>query len=198
MKEDASTIAHMMRDLAELRAKLLSLEASEARLKETEADLEAELNKFQALYELAVAMTDERGMNENLALVATKSRELLQADASYIALRDDVKGDVYLHTFSGITTDTFKKIRVPFGAGLGGRIATTGRGCIVEDYFQEIEPLLHSAVREEGLISGVAVPVQMGRINLGVLCTSSTAIKCGLQNLNSIRFHYSETWLQLK
>jgi PAS domain S-box-containing protein len=58
---------------------------------------------------------------------------------------------------------------MPFGAGLGGKVAETGKGFIVEDYFQEIEPLLHDVVREEGLISACAVPIQMGQNNLGVL-----------------------------
>ena len=39
----------------------------------------------------------------------------------------------------------------------------------VEDYFQEVGPLLHDVVRGEGLISGIAVPVQIGQQNLGVL-----------------------------
>jgi PAS domain S-box-containing protein len=70
---------------------------------------------------------------------------------------------------SGIRTEEFKRIRIPFGAGLGGKVATTGKGLIVEDYFREIEPVVHDAVRGEGVISAIAVPVQTGRMNLGVL-----------------------------
>jgi PAS domain S-box-containing protein len=169
MKDECGTNRRNSGDPVELRQRIASLEASEMRLIKAEADLETELNKFQALYELAVAMTEERGLNQNLMLVATKGRDLLQGDASYIALRDDAAGDVYMHTFSGINTEAFRKVRVPFGAGLGGKIATTGKGLVVEDYFREIEPLLHEAVRTEGLVSGVAVPIQMGRTNLGVL-----------------------------
>ena len=118
---------------------------------------------------MAVAMTAALSLDENLSLLVTKARDLLDGDASYIALRDDEAMDVYMHTLSGINTEEFKKLRVPFGSGLGGKIATTGKGYIVEDYFREIEPLLHDVVRAEGLISGVAVPIHMGMTNLGVL-----------------------------
>jgi two-component system, cell cycle sensor histidine kinase and response regulator CckA len=134
-----------------------------------EASLAKELAKFQALYCLATAMTADRTLDENLSLVVETSRSLLNADTSYIALRDDKANHVYMHTLSGIKTQAFKNLSIPVGVGLGGRVAASCRGCIVEDYFQEIEPALHEVVRAEGLISGVAVPVEMGQRNLGVL-----------------------------
>lgn len=129
----------------------------------------SELTKFQAFYELAVAMTANRSLDENLLLVVTTAMDLLSGDASYIALRDDEDRSVYMHTACGTHTEEFKKIRVPYGSGVGGRVASSGRPYIVEDYFRETEPLLHDVVRAEGLVSGVAVPVQMGGVNLGVL-----------------------------
>jgi PAS domain S-box-containing protein len=114
-------------------------------------------------------MTGVHSLDENLSLLVEKARRLLGTDTSYIALRDEDSGDVYMHTLSGISTEAFKTMRIPFGAGLGGKVAVTGRGCIVEDYFQEIGPLLHDIVRAEGLISGIAVPIQIGQTNLGVL-----------------------------
>ena len=134
-----------------------------------ENELETELNKFQVLYDVAVAMTAERSLEQNLALVVEKSRELLGSDTAYIALPDNENGYVYMHTLSGINTEAFKKMRIPLGAGLGGKVAATGRGYVISDYFQEVEPLLHEIVRAEGLISGMAVPIQMGPLNLGVL-----------------------------
>src|SRR5271157_4346175 len=169
MKDEGRTNRRNSGDPVELRQRIASLEASETRLIKAEADLETELGKFHALYELAVAMTEVRGLNQNLMLVASKGRELLRTDVSYIALRDGQAGDVYVHTLCGVETEAFKKLRIPYGSGLGGKIAASGKGYIVEDYFREIEPLLHDVVRAEGLVSGVAVPIQMGRTNLGVL-----------------------------
>jgi two-component system sensor histidine kinase/response regulator len=137
--------------------------------KQAEANKAAELNKFQDLYDFAVAMTAQRSLDENLSLAVEKSRKLLGTDTSFIALRDETAGDVYMHSLSGINTDAFKRMRTPLGLGLGGKVAKTGKGYMVEDYFQEIEKLHHDIARAEGLISGIAVPVQIGQTNLGVL-----------------------------
>jgi two-component system response regulator AtoC len=126
-------------------------------------------NNFQALYDLAIAMTADRSLDENLSLIVEQTRKLLGTDTSYIALRDEKAGDVYMHTLSGIRTEAFKKMRLPFGSGLGGKVAITGRGYIVRDYFQEIQSHVHDIVRLEGVVSGIAVPIQMRQINLGVL-----------------------------
>jgi len=132
-------------------------------------DLGRELIKFQALYDLALAMTAERSLDENLALVVEKSKEVLEADKSFIALRNEADGDLYMHTLSGITTEEFKQIRVPFGGALGGSVAQSGQWRMVEDYLEETGPLFHDVARAEGLVNGIAVPVKIGGTNLGVL-----------------------------
>jgi PAS domain S-box-containing protein len=137
--------------------------------KQAEANLAAELKKFQVLYELALAMSAERTLDDNLVLIVEKSRDLLAADKSFIALRDEQAGDLYMHTLSGIVTEEFKSLRIPLGVGLGGKVAQTGQLNVVEDYFKEIGPIFHDIARAEGLFSGIAVPVQIGRTNVGVL-----------------------------
>jgi len=134
-----------------------------------EAESEKEVNKFRVLYDLAVAMTADHNLDENLSMVVEQSRNLLGFDSSYIALRDETAGDVHMHTLSGIKTEAFKKMRLPFGSGIGGKVAETQKGVVVSDYFQEVESPVHDIVRAEGLISGIAVPIQMGQTNLGVL-----------------------------
>lgn len=136
MRDERKTRQQILSELERLHLRVSELQAGEAERRSAEAKLSAELKKFQALYDLAVAMTAELSLDENLSLVVTKARELLGGDVSYIALRDDEAKDVYMHTLSGINTQEFKKLRVPFGAGLGGKIATTGKGYIVEDYFR--------------------------------------------------------------
>jgi PAS domain S-box-containing protein len=130
-----------------------------------------QLKKFQILYDLATAMTTERSLDDNLQLVVEESRELLDADTSYIALRDESRDDVFMHSFSGIRTEGFKKVRIHFGEGLGGLVAKTGKGYIIEDYFTEknLTRPLHKIVADEGLVSGMAAPIQMEKKNLGVL-----------------------------
>ncbi len=135
----------------------------------SEKNLEKELAKFRVLYDLAVAMTGERSLDDNLSLVVEKARELLNTDTSFIALQDETMGEIYMHTLSGVRTEVFKGLRLPIGRGLGGKVVKSGRGRVVEDYFQEVEPVVCSIVRTEGLISGIAVPIQIGGTDLGVL-----------------------------
>ena len=142
--------------------------------KRAESNLEAELKKFQVLYDLALAMIAERTLDENLALVVDKSREILGADKSFIALRDEEAGELRMHTLSGIVTEEMKRLRIPMGVGLGGMVAQTGQWHIVEDYFQEVGPDFHEVVRAEGMVSGIAVPVRIGDHNLGVLYVFDT------------------------
>ncbi len=137
--------------------------------KRAEEDLKRELTKFRVLYQVATAMTGERSLEDNLVLIVNKARQLLGSDSAFIALRDERAGIVAMHTCTGITTEAFKNLRIPLGEGVGGKVAQLGKGIIIRDYFKEIGPLLHDIVKAEGLISGVAVPVQIATQNLGVL-----------------------------
>lgn len=130
-----------------------------------------QLRKFQVLYDLAIAITSEGNLKTNLQVVVDKSRQLLGTDTAYIALRDEERREVFIYCVSGIRTETFRKIRLPFGEGLGGSVAKTGRGYIIDNYFTS-KTLSHKAadaVAQEGLTSGMAVPMQVGQKNLGVL-----------------------------
>jgi len=155
----------------ELETRVGDLEQQVADLMRLKKEPHNQLKKFQILYDLATAMTTERSLDDNLQLVVEESRELLNADTSYIALRDESRDDVFMHSFSGIRTEGFKKVRIHFGEGLGGLVAKTGKGYIIEDYFTDknLTRPLHKIVADEGLVSGMAAPIQMEKKNLGVL-----------------------------
>ncbi len=144
---------------------------TDSKHKKVESNLANELKKFQVLYDLAIAMTADRSLNDILQLVVEKSRDLLKTDTAFVALRDLTQGDVYMHTLSGIRTEAFKSMRLPFGKGMGGKVAKTRQGCIVHDYLasSKIEHVVDGIVSDEGIISGMAVPLQMGSENIGVL-----------------------------
>ncbi len=135
----------------------------------TKRELERQVSKFQALYDLALAMTAERSLDENLNIFVETSRELLGTDTAFFAMRDEEAGELYFRSNSGLVTQAFKGLRIPFGVGLAGSVAETGQRIVVEDYFRQIGPALHEVTRHEGLISGIAIPVMMGGRNLGVL-----------------------------
>ena len=135
----------------------------------TKRELERQVSKFQVLYDLALAMTAERNLDENLNIFVETSRELLGTDTAFFAVRDEEAGKLYWPSSSGLVTQAFKDLRIPLGVGLTGSVAETGQRIVVEDYFREIGPALHEVTRNEGLISGIAIPVMMEGRNLGVL-----------------------------
>ena len=132
-------------------------------------DLEKQLTIFQGLYDLAVAMIAERSLDENLTLVVEKSRQLLGTDTAFIALHDEKTDELCWHISSGLVTERFKRLRVPMGHGLAGKVAQSGKWIVVEDYFKEIGSDFDHITRAEGLISGISVPIQIGQTNYGVL-----------------------------
>ena len=138
--------------------------------KYTEKRLSQELNKFKVLYELALNMS-EKTLEENLRFIVEKSREILSTDTAYIGLCVDECKEVHMHTVSGIRSEAFKQMKLPYGKGLGGLVMQTRRGYIIDDYFKDkkMSHPVNKIVSEEGLLSGMAVPVQAGLTNLGVL-----------------------------
>ncbi|MCE5334317.1 MAG: PAS domain S-box protein [Desulfobacteraceae bacterium] len=162
----------------ELQRLLDDLRSENEQRRSAEAELEKEVRKFAGLYDLAVALTNERSLDEYLRLIVDKCRQLLRLDISYIALHDETKGDFYKHTLAGVQTEAFKNLRIPYGQGLGGLVAKTRQGQIVNDYMAERKADLETdrIIAEEGIVSGMAVPIQMGARNLGVLYTFNRTI----------------------
>ncbi|MGO9371349.1 MAG: ATP-binding protein [Syntrophobacteraceae bacterium] len=155
----------------ELKQKLADLQSEILERRQVETDLENELMKFRALYDLALAMHSDRSLDEYLQHIVDKCREILRSEISYIALHDEVRDDFYKHTFSGIQTEAFRNLRLPSGRGSGGLISRMRQGYIVNDYLteQSFDRKDEQIISDEGIISGMAVSIQMGTKDLGVL-----------------------------
>ncbi len=135
--------------------------------------MQNQLEIFQAFYDLAIAMTADQDLDMNLQLVVDKSREVLKTQAAFIALRDEHSDFVFMKATSGIRTQAFKTVKIPMGKGLGGKVAKTRKGHIVDNYFKDKSldhlGMLDQLIKDEDLVSGMAAPIQMGTKNIGVL-----------------------------
>jgi PAS domain S-box-containing protein len=151
--------------------RLQDLEARCLLLTQAQNDLGRELKKFRDLFDLAIAMTSDHSMDDTLQLIVDKCRELLHAEISYISLRDEASGEFLKHTSAGIRTDAFRQMRLPPGMGLAALVAGSGQGYITRDYLAEtiLDPGMRETVAAEGIVSGMAVPLQMASRNLGLL-----------------------------
>ena len=127
-----------------------------------------ELKKNRILFELASAMTGRQPLVENLTMVVEMSRTLLATDLAFLALRDEKKGALYVASHSGVRTKALMTLRTPADQGLGGMVATTGKGHIVRDFGDDPAFVADPAGLEEGLVSGLAVPIRKGTKTIGV------------------------------
>ena len=125
---------------------------------------------MQALYDLALAMTTDRSLEENLLLVVEKSRELLGADKSFIAMRDETAGDLYMHTLSGVVTRSSSSCGYPSAPDSAAKSQKQVRGTSSRTISKRWGRYC-TVVGGEGLISGIVVPVQIRETKPGrALC----------------------------
>jgi PAS domain S-box-containing protein len=156
----------VIRDVTELRR-------TEEALRENMSKQERALQISTALYEVSANLLLNRTLDENLQLIVNKAAEVWGTDTSYIALADEAKEKVRMHTLFGIKTKDFIEMEIPFGVGLGGYVMKSRAGLIIDDYFND-EEIKHSVsisqiVKNEGVVSGMGVPIQSETEDLGVL-----------------------------
>lgn len=142
-------------------------------LLERRARREAEL---AALFDTAGDLAGLRDVDAVLEAIVHRARRLLQTDVSYMTLRDPQRGDTYVRITEGTAAQAIRTLRVPKGAGLGGLVAETGNPYSTSDYFadQRFEHTgeIDGAVREEGIVAILGVPLRLGDQVIGVLFAS--------------------------
>ena len=131
---------------------------------------EAEL---AALFQTASDLAALSSVDDVLAAIVRRARALLGRDIAYLCLNDDQRGDTYMRVTDGSVSAEFQAVRLPLGAGLGGLVAQQGIPIASADYFRDRRfphtGPIDSAVRAEGLVSILGVPLQRGTQVIGVL-----------------------------
>lgn len=131
---------------------------------------------LSALYETAVDLTAMRDVEEVLRAIVRRARELLRSDTAYITLNDEDQGETYMRVSVGTVSPRFEQIRLPYGRGVGGVVASTG-GPYYTNLYLDDERLQHQdevdeIVQDEGLVAILGVPLLLtGRV-IGVLFAS--------------------------
>ena len=163
--------------LAELeRAKVLALQVR--------ATLEARRRReteLSALYETASDLASLTDVDAVLEAIVHRARQLLHSDVAYLSLNDEEKGDTYMRVTEGVLAPSFRAVRLPMGAGLGGLVAQSAMPYSTPDYFAD-ERFRHTspidtAVADEGLTSILGVPLLLGRQVIGVLYAANREVR---------------------
>ncbi|MEU1282317.1 GAF domain-containing protein [Streptomyces sp. NPDC005805] len=131
---------------------------------------EAELS---ALFETAHDLAGLRDLDAVLRAIVQRARSLLGTEVAYLSLNDPVAGDTYMRVTGGSVSARFQQVRLGMGEGLGGLVAQTARPYVTASYFED-ERFEHTgpidaAVKDEGLVAILGVPLSLGSQVIGVL-----------------------------
>jgi GAF domain-containing protein len=155
------------------RDEMLLAIARAGRIRESLAHRKRREKETHALIESARDLASLRDVEEVLDAVVRRARQLLGTDATYLALRDPDRGDVYMRVTHGTVTRGIEQVRQPLGRGVGGRIIATGEPFATSDYVNDTridrdEAVTH-AVAEDGIVSIAGVPMRVGDEVIGAL-----------------------------
>jgi PAS domain S-box-containing protein len=138
--------------------------------KQLEESLKRSLEELKAISEIDRNIIESPDLSTMLKFIVEKARKLTGSDAAiYSFVEDDV---IVHHTSVGIRTKALEKIRLKRGTGLGWLAIQKNKPIVVEDFFTDkrLKDAPYDAVREEGLVSFLAVPVtSRGGDPLGIL-----------------------------
>ncbi|NDL57167.1 GAF domain-containing protein [Phytoactinopolyspora mesophila] len=130
-------------------------------------------SELAALYETANDLAGMRNLDQVLRAIVDRARALLGTDIAYLTLREAHSEDTTMRVTSGSVSAQFQQVRLGPGEGLGGLVAATARPYVTANYFTDDRfahtELIDSAVREEGLVAILGVPLELNGQVIGVL-----------------------------
>ncbi|MEV4397579.1 GAF domain-containing protein [Nonomuraea sp. NPDC049607] len=139
---------------------------------------EAELS---ALYDTAGDLAALRDLDAVLEAIVHRARQLLATDIAYMTLHDPEQGDTYMRVTDGSISAKFRALRLAMGAGLGGLVAQTATPYATADYFADArfrhKGHIDEAVKEEGLVAILGVPLRLGQRVIGVLMAANRSAR---------------------
>lgn len=130
-----------------------------------------------ALFDTSGEIAALQDLDAVLQAIVRRARRLLGTDVAYLTLKDADAGDTYMRVTDGSVAASFQRLRLPLGAGLGGLVAQTATPFSTPNYpadpqFQHTSEI-DSAVREEGLVAILGVPLRLGSTVIGVLMAAN-------------------------
>ncbi|MFC3883497.1 GAF domain-containing protein [Bacillus songklensis] len=120
---------------------------------------------------------DELIKNQQVVEECDKLLHLVSCDFVGLAFQNKVGPDVRWHYAIGNRNDKYQRIAVRYGKGIAGRVISTGRSIIVDDFPNHIQGkvLEYPIMLAENLVSAYAVPLFCNGIPRGVLLVGRRA-----------------------
>ena len=106
-------------------------------------------------------------LNDLLAELLVRIRDVLGADTAAVLLRDELRNELVARAAVGLEEEVERSVRIPIGGGFAGRIAAERRPIVLDDV--DHADVLNPILREKGIKSLAGVPLVFGNEVLGVL-----------------------------
>ncbi|WP_165978125.1 helix-turn-helix domain-containing protein [Actinomadura darangshiensis] len=144
-------------------------------LRDTLEKRHARHEQQRALVECAKELAEDHGdPGTVLNLIVSQAQRLLGCDMAYLSLNEGQA--TCMRVMVGATSSAWRDVRIPFGTGIGGRVAVTGTPFSTPDYFSDErlthDPAVDASVKAERQVSIVGVPLRNSTV-IGVLFASN-------------------------
>ncbi|MFC3995971.1 helix-turn-helix domain-containing protein [Nocardiopsis sediminis] len=136
--------------------------------------------QLTALFETSGDLAASRDLDALLHAIVHRARHLLGTDTAYLTLDDAERGDTFMRVTDGSVSPLFQRLRLDYGAGLGGLVAETAAPYASADYLSDERfahtPTIDAGVADEGLVAILGVPLLLsGERVIGVLFAADRA-----------------------
>lgn len=138
-----------------------------------QARLRRRATELEALFSTARELVRLQDVDEVLQRLVERAHQLMGTDVTYLSEFDSDSQELRVRHSQGTVTPEFRDLRVPAGFGLASMVARTRAPAWVARYDEMSEaphdPRIDAAVRAEGLVSFLGVPLAIGDEVLGAL-----------------------------
>ncbi|WP_285043351.1 helix-turn-helix domain-containing protein [Plantibacter sp. LMC-P-059a] len=130
-------------------------------------------SELEALFSTARELVRLQDVDEVLGRLVERAHQLMGTDVTYLSEVENTWGDLRVRHSVGTVTPGFRDLAVPAGVGLASLVAGTREPAWVARYETMTEAghddRIDAAVRAEGLVSFLGVPLAVGDEVLGAL-----------------------------
>jgi signal transduction histidine kinase len=130
-------------------------------------DHQEDLERLRRLQALTDAALSHLELEQLLAALLLRTRELLEVDTCAVLLLDEETNELVARAAVGIEEEVEQGVRIPVGLGFAGRVAA-GRAPVILDDVDHAD-VLNPILREKGIKSMLGVPLLVRGEVIGVL-----------------------------
>lgn len=157
-------------ELLQLAGDRAAIAIEHARLFEAEHAARERLEHVQAVTDAALAHLE---VDELLAVLLPRIRDILRADTCAVLLADDDRRELVARAALGIEEEVEQGVRIPIGGGFAGKVAATGKSVILAEVNDT--NVLNPILRQKGIKSMLGVPLVVGDETIGVMHVGTLA-----------------------